>query len=246
MWLRITLLKLPEKVVIYWASIWISHGTWIFLYTAWIRMRLSPSIWILVNPACVAALVPFRMAVTSAKNTDTTPKLNAAAYRNRPVQSRMRNPATAPWEFLDPSKLILTNLPWSFLHVIHSDCLRLRVEWCSWHGWNDCDSLCLTCHSALARFACKRYMSGLDDSLRKTLLFLVFQRLQRSATILFIWMNGNECLKLESQFYIFIWELLGRFTSRPVCAASLSPFRLNTSHSDSGAVFWSDLWRNLN
>ena len=64
-----------------------------------------------VKPACAAALIPLRRAVASATNTEAALRLKVAACENRPFQSQMRNPPTAPCELLDPSKLSLTNPP---------------------------------------------------------------------------------------------------------------------------------------
>jgi len=58
-------------------------------------------------------------------------------------------------------------------------------------------------HSALARFARKRDNPSLDGSLRNILLFLIFQILQSSATIISILMDGIDRLIIESQFLIF-------------------------------------------
>ena len=91
-----------------------------FPCTTCVRILLSPSIWMSINLACAAALIPLRVAVASATNADAAPRLNAAAYRKHPFQSQMINPpSTAPCELLDPSQLILTNLPCDFCQDIH-------------------------------------------------------------------------------------------------------------------------------
>ena len=105
------------------------------------------------------------MAVVSVTNTDTAPKLKAAVCKNRPFQSRMINPPAAPYELLDPSKLTLTNSPWGFCQAIHRVYLWLWYEGGGRDGKSDCESLYLIRHSALARFARKRDITGFAISL---------------------------------------------------------------------------------
>jgi len=130
-WLIITLLNKPDKqVLISWKSTWISHGIWNYPFIARIRILLSPSIWALVNPACTIALIWLRMDVASATNTAVARRLNVAPCINFPFQLQMMDPHAAPWEISDPSKLIFTNRPWGFCHVIHLVYLRLLGDEC--------------------------------------------------------------------------------------------------------------------
>ena len=142
---------------------------------------LSPSTWMSVKPACMADLIPLRIAVASATNTKATPMLNIAACMNFLCQSRMMSPPAATWEFLDSLKLILTNPSLALLPVIHLVCLQLSDMWCDLDGKSVCVSMCLIRHSALACFALKIEIPRIDVSLRTILLFRVFQMLQRSA-----------------------------------------------------------------
>jgi len=72
-----------------------------------------------------------------------------------------------------------------------------------------CVSLFLMRHSTLALFTLKSVMTEFGISLRKILLFLDFQMLHRSATILSILITGLDCLTLSSHYCIFDWEIFG-------------------------------------
>ena len=131
-------------------STWISYGIWICPCTAWMRTLLSPSMWMLVNPTCTAALIPFRIVVASANKMDAAPKLSAPAWMNLHVQLLIIYPPDMRWVDLNPSKLSLMNPSGGFFHAIQYVFFRLIVKKCGSSGWIDCVSLCLMCHSALA------------------------------------------------------------------------------------------------
>ena len=79
------------------------------------------------------------------------------------------------------------------------------MEKLTWSGWSDCEIVCLMRHSALAHFALKSVSTGLELSFRKTVLFLVFQMLHRSDTILSNFKRGLDTLNLANQFYTLWW-----------------------------------------
>ena len=60
-----------------------------------------------MKPACTAALMPLRIAITSAIKIDNVHKLKADAWMNFPSQLRMMKPFTVPCDDFDPSKFIL-------------------------------------------------------------------------------------------------------------------------------------------
>jgi len=138
------------------------------------RILLSPSTWIFLNPACKATLIPFRMVVPSATKIDAAPRLNADALMNLPSQLRIMKPPTTPWDVLDPLKLILINPLGGFLHATQWLFLWLLVEKLRFGGWSDCVSLCLMRHSALAFFALKSVITGFEFSFQKNCIISCF------------------------------------------------------------------------
>jgi len=182
---------------------WISHGVWMWPWTTWIRVLLSPLVWISVNLACIASLIPLLIVVASTSKTNTAPRYNDDACTNLPSQlwritkNESFNPATV-CDDLDPSKLILMNPPCGLLHATQWGFLQLTIDWFGLGRWNRCVSLCLIHHSALAFFALINVLPEICVLLWNIMLFLDFHMLQSCATTLSIFAVEVEFLALDS------------------------------------------------
>jgi len=192
-------------------STWISYGGWIWPWTTWMRILLSHSMWILVKPACIAALIPFGIAVASAIKIDKAPKLNANSWINFPSQLRMMKPPAAPCDDFDQSKFILMNSPCGFLNAIQCVFFRLMVEKDGMDDWIVCVRLCLIRHFACAFFALVNVVPELGISIWNTMLFLVFHILHSNTITLSIPTAGSATLVLLSIWLIPKCALKGIF-----------------------------------
>ena len=84
---------------------WISYDAWIWPWTTWIGVLLSPSTWTSVKSTCTAAFNQFLIVVASATKINVISNLNVAVSINLPPQLWMTWPPHSPRGVLDPSKL---------------------------------------------------------------------------------------------------------------------------------------------
>ena len=118
-----------------WTRTWISHDTWMWPWTTCMRILLSLSMEMFVNPTCTTVLILFLIGVASATKIDFATKLNADIWINSPSQLRRIYLPTVWWDNLDPSKLILIKSPCDFFHSTKYVFFRLMDEWVE--CWNN-------------------------------------------------------------------------------------------------------------
>ena len=99
---------------------------------------LSHAMWVSVNLVCIAALVPFIIIIASGTKTDVTSKLYDYARKNLPFPLLMMKSSTAPCDVLDPSKVILMNLPCGFSMLPNMSSCNKRLNKLSLHRFPEC------------------------------------------------------------------------------------------------------------